>query len=167
MENLIFCAVWMCKCKLIVQQKVFPCIFNHYCHLFLVTIYFSIISKVTLEDYISRSSLNNISLTLSWRRPMSYRNQSIDLRNTYMDWFLYDIGLRHERVKEEWWIHDWQKEFERKDLALHFHFLLENSWRLFAQKKLIGPPQAPLSNTDKGARLQILLLILSKIKWIN
>ena len=32
-------------------------------------------------------------LTLSWRRPISYRNQSID-------WFLYDIGLRHERVNE-------------------------------------------------------------------
>ena len=31
-------------------------------------------------------------LTLSWRRPSSYRNQS-------MDWFLYDNGLRHYRVK--------------------------------------------------------------------
>ena len=33
-------------------------------------------------------------LTLSWRRPLWYRNQSIDL-----DWFLYDNGLSHERVK--------------------------------------------------------------------
>ena len=34
-------------------------------------------------------------LTLSWRRSLSYRNQSIDLlRNK----FLYDNGLRHERV---------------------------------------------------------------------
>ena len=41
-------------------------------------------------------------LTLSWRRPISYRNQSIDLWSKSMDWFLYDIGLRHdERVKEE------------------------------------------------------------------
>ena len=38
-------------------------------------------------------------LTLSWRRPWSYRNQSIDLRRKSMDWFLYDHGLRHERVK--------------------------------------------------------------------
>ena len=38
-------------------------------------------------------------LTLSWRRPISYRNQSIDLLCKPMDWFLYDIGLRHERVK--------------------------------------------------------------------
>ena len=28
-----------------------------------------------------------------------YRNQSIDLRSKSMDWFLYDNGLRHERVK--------------------------------------------------------------------
>ena len=37
-------------------------------------------------------------LTLSWRRPISYINQSIDLRSKSMGWFLYDIGLRHERV---------------------------------------------------------------------
>ena len=35
-------------------------------------------------------------LTLSWRRPFSYRNQSIDL-----DWVLYDNVLRHERVKRK------------------------------------------------------------------
>ena len=38
-------------------------------------------------------------LNLSWRRPISYRNQFIDLLCKSMDWFLYDIGLRHERVK--------------------------------------------------------------------
>ena len=38
-------------------------------------------------------------LTLSWRMSMSYRNQSIDLQSKSMDWFLYDNGLRHERVK--------------------------------------------------------------------
>ena len=38
-------------------------------------------------------------LTFSWRRPISYRNQSIDLLCKSMDWFLFDIGLRHERVK--------------------------------------------------------------------
>ena len=38
-------------------------------------------------------------LTLSWRRPLSYRNQSIDLVCKSMGWFLYDNGLRHERVK--------------------------------------------------------------------
>ena len=39
-------------------------------------------------------------LTLSWRRPLPYRNQSIDLLCKSMDWFLYDIGFRHERVKD-------------------------------------------------------------------
>ena len=40
-------------------------------------------------------------LTLLTRRPLSYRNQSIDLRSKSMDWFLYDKGLRLERVKSE------------------------------------------------------------------
>ena len=30
---------------------------------------------------------------------LSYRNQPIDLRSKSMDWFQYDNGLRHERVK--------------------------------------------------------------------
>ena len=38
------------------------------------------------------------NLTLSWRRPLSNRNQSIDLRSKSMDWFLYDNGLCLERV---------------------------------------------------------------------
>ena len=38
-------------------------------------------------------------LTLSRRRLLSYRNQSIDFRSKSMDWFLYDNGLHHERVK--------------------------------------------------------------------
>ena len=46
-----------------------------------------------------------IWLTLSWRRPLSYRNQSIDLLCKSVDWFLYDNGLRHEKVKVAWyWI---------------------------------------------------------------
>ena len=36
---------------------------------------------------------------LSWRRPLSYRNQSIYLLRKSMDWFLYDNDLCHERVK--------------------------------------------------------------------
>ena len=38
-------------------------------------------------------------LTLSWRGPLSYRNQSIDLQSKSMDWFLCNNGLGHERVK--------------------------------------------------------------------
>ena len=43
---------------------------------------------------------NRKALTFSWRRPISYRNQSIDLLCKPVDWFLYDIGLRRERVKQ-------------------------------------------------------------------
>ena len=38
-------------------------------------------------------------LTLSWWRPLSYRNQSTDLLRKSMEWLLYDNGIRHERVK--------------------------------------------------------------------
>ena len=34
-------------------------------------------------------------LTLSWWRPLSYKNQSTDLQSKAMEWFLYDNGLRH------------------------------------------------------------------------
>ena len=43
-------------------------------------------------------SFSHICLTLSWRRPLSYRNQSIDLLCKSVDWFLYENGLRHERL---------------------------------------------------------------------
>ena len=41
----------------------------------------------------------NFFLTLSRRRPLSYRNQSINLLCKSMDWFQYDNGPRLERVK--------------------------------------------------------------------
>ena len=52
--------------------------------------------KFSIKDFFSKCDKQIWShllksLTLSWRRPLSYRNQS-------MDWFLYDKGLRHERV---------------------------------------------------------------------
>ena len=37
-------------------------------------------------------------LTLLWRGSLSYRNQSIDFFCKSMDWFLYNRGLRHERI---------------------------------------------------------------------
>ena len=42
---------------------------------------------------------DHTALTLSRWMPLSYRNQSIDLRSKSIDWFLYDNGLRLERVK--------------------------------------------------------------------
>ena len=52
------------------------------------------------------------SLTLSWRRSLSYRNQSIDLQSKSMDWVLYDRDLRHERVN--------------KPLMFHFSLILSD-----------------------------------------
>ena len=47
-----------------------------------------------------RSSRAKSFLTLSWQSPLSYRNQFVDWRSKSMDWFLYDNGLCHERVKK-------------------------------------------------------------------
>ena len=41
-----------------------------------------------------------MDLTLSWRRPLSYGNVSIDLQSKSVDWFLYDNALRHERFNK-------------------------------------------------------------------
>ena len=41
-----------------------------------------------------------ISLTLSWRRSLSHRNQSIDLLSKLIDWFLQERNLLHERVNQ-------------------------------------------------------------------
>ena len=49
---------------------------------------------------INISAIGHANLTLSRRRPLSNRNQSTDLQSKSMDWFLYDNGLRHERVKQ-------------------------------------------------------------------
>ena len=39
-----------------------------------------------------------VLLTLSWRKFLSYRSQTIDLFFKSMAWFLYDRGLHHDRV---------------------------------------------------------------------
>ena len=76
---------------------------------FLADFYFLVLKKINfwlnmrhklLKMLISYILNAPISLTFSWRRPLSYRNQSIDLLRKSIDWFLYDIGLRHERVKK-------------------------------------------------------------------
>ena len=42
----------------------------------------------------------NLVLTLSRRRSLSYRNQSIDLKGKSMNWFLYDRDFRHKSVNQ-------------------------------------------------------------------
>ena len=53
---------------------------------------------IFLETYFFGRVIPRLYLTLFWRRPLSHRNQSIDFQGKSMDWFLYDNGLRHERV---------------------------------------------------------------------
>ena len=52
-----------------------------------------------VAKFLKHFYLSLCSLILSWRRSLSYRNQSIDLLYKSMHWFLYDRDLRHERVK--------------------------------------------------------------------
>ena len=40
-----------------------------------------------------------IQLILSWQKPLSYRNQCIDLQSKLMDWFLYNNDLRPPFIK--------------------------------------------------------------------
>ena len=54
--------------------------------------------KIVQKYFLKCSVMESFSHFSLWR-PLSYRNQSIDLRSKSVDWFLNDIGLRHERVK--------------------------------------------------------------------
>ena len=61
-------------------------------------------THIIVNTHINTQIINNTNyqenhcLTLSRKRPFSYRNQSIDLQSKSMDWFLYDNGLFLERV---------------------------------------------------------------------
>ena len=56
------------------------------------------LGKMIGYGMISKLPAARSCLTLSCRGPLSYRNQSFDLQSKSKDWFLYDNGLRHERV---------------------------------------------------------------------
>ena len=42
-------------------------------------------------------------LTLSWQRSLSYRNQSNDLQNKSMDWFLYETFVMKQLISYLQW----------------------------------------------------------------
>ena len=75
-------------------KHIFPMTYRHERKLKKRKIFRAVCGKPT-------SNYGRFCLTLSRRRPLSYRNQSIDLRSKSMDWFLYDIGLRHEKVNRK------------------------------------------------------------------
>ena len=89
---------WRCSDVFIVNIK-------HISHLFLLFLLL-ILNREMLAGYdfqgycnLERWQLSHCcALTLSWRKSLSYRNQSIDLQTKSMDWFLYNRNLRHERV---------------------------------------------------------------------
>ena len=67
-------------------------------------------------------------LTLSWRRPLPYRSQSIDLQSKSMDWFLYDNALCHERVKNMWISDRWIIEKRELNIMLKNQLLVSQGW---------------------------------------
>ena len=78
-----------------------------------VVVVYTSVAKLTGRWIFFFMTSRTICLTLSWRRPISYRNQSTDLRSKSMDWFLYDNGLSHDRVKSVWHLLIWRTlEFE-------------------------------------------------------
>ena len=79
------------KQKVVRTLPIFQCVYENYT--VLREIFWRIIRK--WKNFFGL----HFTLTLSWRRSLSHRNQFID---TSMDWFLYDKDLRHERVKKNY-----------------------------------------------------------------
>ena len=77
----------------------------------------------------------SLHLTLSWRKPLSCRNQSTDFQNKSMDWFLYDNGLHQKELKPDWFS-------EMKLLQIYFYELLAFSqciYFIIFSKHLVTP----------------------------
>ena len=86
----------------------FPTILKYSSLFKLFDVKFSIAHLITNLKCFRRGWIGWISLTLSWRRCLSYRNQSIDLHDESMNWFLSDNDFRHERVKlQRKWTQKW------------------------------------------------------------
>ena len=78
------------------------------------------------QRYLVKKCCFKCCLTLSWWRPLSYGNQS---------WFLYDIGLRHERVKKGW--NAKRTVAAKKEIIHFFPFVNEEESVTFYDLKLI------------------------------
>ena len=85
----------------------------------------------------------HISLTLSWQRTLSCRNQSINLHSKSMDWSIYDKDLRHERVNLKHWhiiyvqITTQQLMFSTKSNLICWakFFFLKSSFLIYVNKR--------------------------------
>ena len=118
----------------------FESIFVRMYLLFAATLFLSLWLSIWLDVYVLTLSwrrplsYRNQSidlLTLSWRRSLSYRNKSTDLLCKLMDWFLYDDCLRHERVKQFLWdINVYHITFGDKILrGLVLHAIYPKLWK--------------------------------------
>ena len=70
------------------------------------------------------------SLTLSWWRSLSYRNQTIDLLCKLMDWFLYNRDVRHEIAHSTLMAnshHSWKRDYCENWFPLDCWFWLSSS----------------------------------------
>ena len=134
------CSSWRAKkCLLVLPMWTLLQVFH-------VNLYSSIELRHLGIWSLNRKALNilTVTLTLSWRRPLSYRNQSIDLSKS-MDWFLYDNGHRHERVKSKfklmslWQVRNisisclftWRSIFPKNSKDTAIFFLVELSSTFF------------------------------------
>ena len=81
----------------IVRKVVLDCNYRHYLWKLILDVLENEYTPLFLSSTFTHHHVE--SLTLSWWRSISYRNQSVDLQRKLMDWFLYDIALGHERVK--------------------------------------------------------------------
>ena len=104
---IIFCRIWSKICESVNHRKnsLEQSQPHAYCIL-LAFQYFSCQGSLyfyrDVASFAERQKIARIwpiSLTLSWRRSLSYTSQFIDLQSKSIDWILYDMDLRHERVK--------------------------------------------------------------------
>ena len=72
-------------------------------------------------------------LTLSWWRPLSYRNQSIDFGSKPMNWLLYDNGLRLERVNNSNVIKPYHKLISKRYHCVKCVQIRSNFWSVFSR----------------------------------
>ena len=78
----------------------------YFCFTLYVTQVFFFEKSIWLIKNIHQYVIHDINLVNSFMtEALSYRNQSIDLMRKSMDWFLYDNGLRHERVNSNYFMY--------------------------------------------------------------
>ena len=98
---LLLAKIWKMTKSVTINQSDF----HVHCYWFYTVLAYQIYSiKFTVSEpttWLTTLHAKNIFLvlTLSWRKSLSYSNQSINLPCKSVDWFLYDRDLRHGKGK--------------------------------------------------------------------